>query len=222
MTAGNLIIIGMDANDNVRTGTINAMLRSQGLLDVHATRHPHLPTVATCNKNTQGIPVDGIWASSPSLDCLAADYYGFGELVIGKTDHRMIWANFSFESALGFQPPKPSYLTPQCLTLTDPRVIRRYNKVLRREHSCLRLSARSFDLQISVPLGLTQAQYTEYETLAHLDDCARKHANKKCRKLCMGAIEYSDSFKIARGAVDLWDLLERKCNGTQASTTKIC
>jgi hypothetical protein len=38
----------------------------------------------------------------------------------------------------------------------------------------------------------------------------------------MGAIEYSDSFKIARGAVDLWDLLERKRNGTQASTTKIC
>ena len=119
MTAGNLIIIGMDANDKVRTGAVNAMLWSQGLLDVHAARHPHLPTVATCNKNTQGIPVDGIWAS-PSLDCLAAGYYGFGELVIGKTDHRMIWADFSFESALGFQPPKPSYLPPQRLTLTDP------------------------------------------------------------------------------------------------------
>jgi hypothetical protein len=116
---GNLLIIGLDANDNVRTGDVNAMLRSRGLLDVHAARHPHLPTEATCNKNTRRIPVDGIWAS-PSLECTAAGYHAFGEVVIGKTDHRMIWADFSSKSALGFEPPKPSYITPQPLTLTDP------------------------------------------------------------------------------------------------------
>jgi hypothetical protein len=68
---------------------------------------------------------------SPSLECLAAGYYGFGELFIGKTDHRMIWADFSYEFALGFQPPKPKYRQPQQLTLTDPRVVKKYNKVLR-------------------------------------------------------------------------------------------
>jgi hypothetical protein len=92
--AGNLIIIGMDANDNVRTGDVNRMLRTKGLMDVHASQHPHLATQATCNKNTQGIPVDGIWAS-PSLDCTAAGYLGFGEVLMGKTDHSIIWADFS-------------------------------------------------------------------------------------------------------------------------------
>ena len=99
---GNLLLIGLDANDNVRTGDVNAMLRSKGMRDVHASQHPHLPTEATCNKNQQGIPVDGIWAS-PSLNCIAAGYYGFGELIIGKTDHRLIWADFSYESHLGSQ-----------------------------------------------------------------------------------------------------------------------
>jgi hypothetical protein len=53
---GNLIILGLDAtNDKVRTGEVNSMLRNQGLKDVHATRHPNLPTEATCNKNVQDI-----------------------------------------------------------------------------------------------------------------------------------------------------------------------
>jgi hypothetical protein len=71
MNEGNLLLIGLNANDNVRTGEFNAMLRSNGLIEVHSAAHPHLPTTATCNKNTQDIPVDGIWMS-PSLECLAS------------------------------------------------------------------------------------------------------------------------------------------------------
>ena len=87
------------------------MLQTLGLIDVHHSQHPHLPTTATCNKNNQDIPVDGIWAS-PSIDVIAAGYYGFGELVMGKTDHRMIWADFSFESVFGFEPPEATYIAP--------------------------------------------------------------------------------------------------------------
>ena len=38
----------------------------------------------------------------------------------------------------------------------------------------------------------------------------------------MGALDFSDTLKIARGPIDLWDLLLRKCNGIFASTKKIC
>jgi hypothetical protein len=215
-----MIILGLDANDNVRTGDVNAMLRMRGLVDVHAATHPHLATESTCDKNTQEIPVDGIWAT-PALECISAGYYGFGELVMGKTDHRMIWADFTYESALGFEPPKPVYRAPQRLTLTDPRVIKKYNKILRQEHTRQRLDQRAFALQESIPQGLTLQHQQEYETLAHLDLCARRHANKKCRKLRMGALEYSDTMKITRGAIDLWDLMARKRNGMKSSTKKI-
>jgi hypothetical protein len=76
-------------------------------------------------------------------------------------------------------------------------------------------------LQSAVPFGLTPAHHKEYDTIAHLDDCARKQANKKCRKLRVGALEFSDSLKIARGTIDVWDLLLRKRNGIGASTKKI-
>ncbi len=219
-SAGNLIIIGMDANDNVRNGEVNTMLRNRGFVEVHAARHPQLPTASTCNKNTRNIPVDGIWAS-PSLDCLAAGYYGYGELIIGKTDHRMIWADFSYETALGFQPPVPSYQQPQRLTLKDPRVIKRYNDVLKQEHQRLKLPQRSFDLQRTVPTGLDIQHQQEYNTIGKLDRDARTYAATKCRKLSMGAVPFSDSFKKAKSAVDLWNLLGRKRNGVRASTRKI-
>jgi hypothetical protein len=77
MTAGNLIIIGLDANDNARRGPVNAMLRSRGLVEVHhCTQHSHLPPRVTCNKNTQDTPVDGIWAP-PSLDGSSSGYLRF-------------------------------------------------------------------------------------------------------------------------------------------------
>ena len=151
-------------------------------MEVHSAKHLHLPTVSTCNKNLQDIPVDGIWAP-PSLDCLAAGYYGFGELIIGKTDHPMIWANFSYQSALGFQPPEPIYNQPQRLTLQDPHVVHKYNKVLCQEHQCLKLGPCAFALQSAIPRGLTTEHHQEYKTLAHLDLCARRHPYKKCRKL---------------------------------------
>jgi hypothetical protein len=135
----------------------------------------------------------------------------------------MLWADFLYESALGFQPPKPSYIAPQQrLTLNNPRVVQKYSAVLQKEHARLCLNKRAFDLQAAVPSGLTSDHHCEYEKIAYLDDCARKHANKKCRKLCMGALAFSDTLKIAQGAIDLWDLLRRKRNGTRASTIKIC
>jgi len=195
-TEGDLFLIGLDANNNVRTGSVDQMLCSAGLVDVHHAKHPYLSTTSTCNKNTNDIPVDGIWAS-PSLDCVAAGYYGFGELLMGKTDHRMIWADFSYELTFDFKPEPTTYTSPQRLALDNPRVVRRYNKVLHHEHARLHLSSRAFSIQSAVPTGLLLVHRTEYEKLAHLDSCARKHTSKKCRKLRMGAVPYSDLIHIA-------------------------
>jgi hypothetical protein len=133
----------------------------------------------------------------------------------------MLWADFSFESVFGFKPPEPTYSAPQRLTLDDPRVVKRYNKVLKQEHRRLKLRKRGFDIQAAIPMGLQTSHCIEYEKLAHLDSCARKHATKKCRKLTMGAVPFSEDFKKATSAVDLWELLQRKRDGIPTSAKKI-
>jgi hypothetical protein len=42
----------------------------------------------------------------------------------------------------------------------------------------MRLGPRAFALQESIPSGLAIKHHQEYENLAHLDYCARKHADK--------------------------------------------
>jgi hypothetical protein len=59
MTAGNLIIIRLDANNNVRTGPVNAMLMSRGLVEVHSAQNPHLPP---------GLPATKIFKTFPSTE----------------------------------------------------------------------------------------------------------------------------------------------------------
>ena len=95
----------------------------------------------------------------------------------------MLWADFSYEMVFGFKPILDNSRSPQRLTLTNPRVIKRYNKVLRQEHTRLHMRARAFAIQADIPHGLTLAHGQEYEKLAYLDECAHQHANKKCRKL---------------------------------------
>jgi hypothetical protein len=65
----NLFIIGLDANNIVWTGHVNAMICSMGLcFDVHCGQHHHLPTASACNKNNQDIPVQNSTDSKRRMD----------------------------------------------------------------------------------------------------------------------------------------------------------
>jgi hypothetical protein len=86
----------------------------------------------------------------------------------------------------------------------------------------LHLNKQAFALQAAIPSGLLNHYHRKYATLAHLDDCGRKHANKKCRKLRMGKHDYSAALHTARSAIDMWDLLIRLRNGVPYSVTKLC
>jgi hypothetical protein len=106
---GNIIILGLDLNDKTWNSAAAKTIEAWGLSNVHKTAHPSLLPVATCNKNWRNIPIDGIWCS-PSIDIVSASMTGFGSLDVGKTDHRMLWADFYQQDDLfGYQPPPPSH-----------------------------------------------------------------------------------------------------------------
>ena len=63
---GDSIILGLDANEDIHTGTTLEWITSWGLRDAMKTSHPQLGRVATCNKNGRNVPIDGIWCSPAS------------------------------------------------------------------------------------------------------------------------------------------------------------
>ena len=76
---GDLIILGLDANEDIHSGETMHWINTWGLTDVMRTTHPDTIRVATCNKNYRNVPIDGIWCS-PGLQVEAAGMTGFGEI----------------------------------------------------------------------------------------------------------------------------------------------
>jgi hypothetical protein len=121
LAAGDLIIIGLDANEHVRQGTTTQYMDKWGLKDVHKCAHPSLSPVATQNTNQNSVPVDGLWCS-PGLPITAAGMTGFGDLNINNVDHRMQWVDIPHKFLFGFNPPSLPQVTPNRLNLRNPEV----------------------------------------------------------------------------------------------------
>jgi hypothetical protein len=134
LASGDLIALGLDANEHVRRDTTVKFINKWGLVDVHADQHSHLPPVATQDTNQNSIPVDKLWCS-PGLPITAASMTGFGEIQINNADHRMLWVDLPNDFLFGFCPPPLPTITPNRLNLRNPKVIARYNKIQKRRNA---------------------------------------------------------------------------------------
>ena len=125
---GNQIIIGMDVNEDIRSPDITKWREKWNMID--PLQELHGPTnVATCRSNEAQIPIDTIWCT-PGLNVLQGGMTGFGSLDLGSADHRLLWLDVSLESMFGFRPPPPQRRPQDTLPLHDPRIIKRYNRIV--------------------------------------------------------------------------------------------
>ena len=216
---GDLLVLCLDANEPVRGGAICRFTRQWDLIDVHHNKHPDLSPTATCSKNSSEQPIDGIWVSRPLVIC-AAGYSGFDELLLTHTDHRLLWVDLDLTSALQHPQHFRTYSPPNRLSLTDPRVVRRYNKLVRMAYLKINLPVRLFHLQAQLP-KFTQEDALEYHKLCQADFQIRRSAQKTCRKLRMGRYQFSDVLKRHSQETQLWSMLRKRRLGLRASVKKI-
>ena len=87
------------------------------------------------------------------------------------------------------------------------------------EHQRHQLHRRASQLFSRLPTFNEQDQI-EYENIATLDFQCRQYADRRCRKLRMGQVPFSDELKIADSAVQLWLLMKKKRLGNRTSTKK--
>ena len=71
---GNHVVLGMDANDNIRDGKVIKALLEVGILEAVVSNHGGESVPATCATNKQRKPIDSIWAS-PGLIVLKCGFY---------------------------------------------------------------------------------------------------------------------------------------------------
>ena len=135
--AGDQIILGMDVNEDIRHPDIIKWRDKWSLVEPLHNAHGNI-NVATCRSNESQTPIDTIWIT-PGLTITQTGMTGFGEMDLGSADHRMLWIDVNQESMFGFRPPPPQRRPNNTLPLHDPRIVRRYNKIVHQERLALGL-----------------------------------------------------------------------------------
>lgn len=121
--AGDQLIVGIDANKDVCTGQTAAFFTTLGMKEVILTRHSESSPPAAHNRNTRRQPIDGIFVTL-GLHAVAAGYEAFR--VGCPSDHRVLWADFTYTTAFGFN--SPPIMRPEIRRLNNksPQMVEKY------------------------------------------------------------------------------------------------
>lgn len=210
LEAGEIVMVFMDANDDVRQGEVNTMFRSLEMREMISKRHGKThPMPATQQRNTASRPIDGVWSNVPnSLRC---GYLAFGEGVPG--DHRTMWIDIPFATMFGYTPPHIHKVYPPDLTTADPRIRKRYNQRVRRLLTKWGTFLAVKQLrQMVTNSGCKMEMRQLHHKITRHRHRAGELAAKGIRKKCTGAIPWSPGMQKLFDIRTVWRrvVLKRK------------
>ena len=96
-------------------------------------------------------------------------------------------------------------------------IVRKYNSVLEDEFEKFGVYKRALDLYNQFADKLTPTQQAEYDDLDRIRSKCMEKAEKKCRKLHMGAVPWSPSIQYSRHLVQYLKLTLRWKKGRKVS-----
>ena len=213
---GERVVVLMDANGDVTSGEIRAMLDALHLRDTILCHHPDLPAPATHQRGSQ--PID-IIAASPEIMILSATWLS-GDKSPG--DHRLGMVDIPWNNLLGEDLLRVVRPPARRLTCTLPHVQRKYIALLDAyldRHQVLSKLRQVQETRGPGPLSPTQV--TMIQTLDKVRAEGMRFAEKRCRKLCMGEVDFSPAVIQAGRILDLWRLVWRRKRGYRVGSTRI-
>jgi len=189
-------------------GTLHERLQSWGLHNALATIHPELPMVATCNKNLNNTPIDGIWAT-PGIDILQGGMTGFGTPGLGPTDHRLLWIDVDEASIFGFKIPHPEPIVLTGLPLQDPLIIKCYNNLLQKKRNFYRIPHIIFAIEVKAHTHtISDQDLLLYDRILETYFTLQQQCINKVRKKYAGKVPYSDVIGKRCKEIYLWSLVK--------------
>jgi hypothetical protein len=107
---GDHVILGMDANEDVRRSETDEILGQAGLREIILELHNDQSPPATHNRNNKREPIDGFWATRGITITKGGYLVAFGEEC--PSDHHALWFEASYSVALVKDQPKWPYYNP--------------------------------------------------------------------------------------------------------------
>ena len=103
---GDNVILGIDMNEDIRTGKLARRLKELGLREIILSTHPDASPPATFSGNNSRTPIDGFFGSE-GVEVLRAGYTPFDQVIPAAPSdgHRLIWLETCNFSILGKEIP---------------------------------------------------------------------------------------------------------------------
>ena len=130
MDTGDIIIMGIDINEDVRNGKLSVRLKNLGLKNLILGNHPNSSPPATFHQNNTRTPIDTFYGSS-TVEVSKAGYLPFdAESPASLSDgHHLGWIEVCNRSILGKEiPHSSSSIKSSGLQSKDPRCRKIYNR----------------------------------------------------------------------------------------------
>lgn len=214
---GDHIILGLDANEDVRRGATATIFASLDMRELILDLHRHKSPPATCDKNTKREPIDGLFAT-PGIRILAGGYAAFNSGC--PSDHRYLWIDIHFQDAFGYAPPPLITPAARRLKTKDPKMVQQYNA---RVHLAFKLEGL-FDAlakvqELAALQGWSASLEQEFNRINDRQYVIRKQIEQKARHLRMGAVEWSPRLQSLRNAIEIWSILLKKRRRSRSTST---
>jgi hypothetical protein len=215
-STGDHLVIGMDVNEDVRTGPISKALAELGLREAILDAHSEQSPPATHNRNQNRQPIDGIWISA-CIQIAFGGYSAFGDAC--PSDHRALWINISHSVMFGQRPDQLSLPKARNLKTSDPRLIERYNDLVKQAMFRSGFYKRFEAFKIRYNRG--EWSQVDYNILQQENTALRRTAEAGIRKLRMGGIQWSPKLQRFRNEIELWRMIVKRPKGINISVSRI-
>ena len=213
---GEQLVICGDWNENVVSTNIKEWMALLHLKELVTDLHGENPPPTYQRGETA---IDGIFASE-TLSAERAGYLGFGDI---PGDHRGIWIDVKSSNLIGYRMNDIPRHKARRLKLDDPRVVDKYNRLLDQHLRSHNVYNRIDQLENKLKQEgrITPELKHQYDSLDKIREEGMKFAEKRCRKLRMGGVEWSPSIQKARNTILFWTLVRKRRKGCKVSVRKI-
>ena len=109
------------------------------------------------------------------------------------------------------------------LTTKDPRVANKYHRYLNQhmETHNIFYKLQTLETAATYQERLTPQQQDQLEQIDDVVSDGMRYAEKKCRKLAMGGLDFSPEMLQAWDTLQLWDMVKQRLDNKRRSRTKI-
>ena len=209
------IILMIDVNQNVLTGSFTNKMKDIGLTSVFQ-RLSYAQMPPTHHRGS--IPISTIYVSVNLQPTRA----GILPKTIGvQGDHRNIYVDITNESMIGTYMYKIVSQPMKRLQLKDSRTVKKFQDAVRKHLEANNMLQKGLQLMSDVSYPASLDDVNNIESYDEQLGRAIQHGKKKCRKLKLGEIPFSKTFEKLRDTRRLWLLVSKKKVGQRISNTTV-